>query len=235
MTSQHLPGECNRCHAHLSRSAVGPHLRGCPRAKGHVPGFVVGIEALDNPLYWLVLGVGKNAQLADIDRFLRDTWLECCGHMSSFRTSDTSYDAAPELDLGPVDDVLPTSRSLKTPVAVALPLGSRADYVYDEGSPTELVIHVGRTRPLLGGARGVRLLAFNLPPRHHCHRCIRPAEVVCTWCTDEQRFLCGRHAGAHACGAEGFLPVVNSPRVGVCGFAGPPGRKPRWTRGSSGA
>ena len=32
--------------------------------------------------------------------------------------------------------------------------------------------------------------------------------------------LCDEHAETHDCGGEYFLPVVKSPRVGVCGYTG---------------
>ncbi|GHV12564.1 hypothetical protein FACS189491_05810 [Spirochaetia bacterium] len=34
--------------------------------------------------YWLLLDIALNATLEDFDDFLRQIWLECCGHMSGF-------------------------------------------------------------------------------------------------------------------------------------------------------
>jgi hypothetical protein len=37
----------------------------------------------------------------------------------------------------------------------------------------------------------------------------------------ENPFYCEEHAGDHGCeDAEMLLPVVNSPRMGMCGYAG---------------
>jgi hypothetical protein len=33
-------------------------------------------------------------------------------------------------------------------------------------------------------------------------------------------FACAAHESTHPCEDEAFLPVVNSPRMGVCGYAG---------------
>ncbi len=33
-------------------------------------------------------------------------------------------------------------------------------------------------------------------------------------------FFCDEHAEEHACEEESLLPVVNSPRMGVCGYCG---------------
>jgi hypothetical protein len=45
------------------------------------------------------------------------------------------------------------------------------------------------------------------PPLISCEVCGKPATEVC--------------AGEHECGEEMLLPVVNSPRVGMCGYTGP--------------
>src|SRR5260370_19281758 len=42
------------------------------------------------------LELPANATLADLDDFLRDTWLECCGHLSEFTIKDVSYSSVPE-------------------------------------------------------------------------------------------------------------------------------------------
>src|SRR5260370_30229280 len=34
--------------------------------------------------------------MADLDAFLRDIWLECCGHMSAFKVGTTNYSSEPE-------------------------------------------------------------------------------------------------------------------------------------------
>ena len=43
-------------------------------------------EARGVSTFWLDMAVRHDAKLTDIDRFLRRTWLECCGHMSEFST-----------------------------------------------------------------------------------------------------------------------------------------------------
>ena len=37
----------------------------------------------------------------------------------------------------------------------------------------------------------------------------------------EDPFLCEVHTEKHDCGEEALLPVVNSPRMGMCGYTGP--------------
>lgn len=48
--------------------------------------------------YWLFIEVKETATLKDIDDFLRDIWVECCGHLSEFDIDGVSYQS----DLGVV-------------------------------------------------------------------------------------------------------------------------------------
>jgi hypothetical protein len=70
------------------------------------------------------------------------------------------------------------------------------------------------------GRAAVRLLARNTPPLWPCAICGQPATLVCAYCLtcDQNAFVCATHQRQHVCDGEGFLPVVNSPRVGVCGY-----------------
>lgn len=45
--------------------------------------------------YWLYLEMPARATLTDLDGFLRDIWLECCGHLSAFDIGTVRY----ELDI----------------------------------------------------------------------------------------------------------------------------------------
>jgi len=56
----------------------------------------IDAEGDDHPEYWIHLEVSALATLADLDSFLRDIWLECCGHPSVFRIGTTDYSSEPE-------------------------------------------------------------------------------------------------------------------------------------------
>lgn len=43
--------------------------------------------------HWMALIVQPTTSLRQIDQFLRDRWLECCGHMSHFEIGDVQYSA----------------------------------------------------------------------------------------------------------------------------------------------
>ena len=116
-------------------------------------------------------------------------------------------------------------RSMNVRLGEALPpKGGRVAYEYDFGSSTELVIAVGDARQGRMGRRAVRLLVQNTPLEWPCALCGEPATQICATCRYESQnpFVCDAHARPpHECGEEDcLLPVVNSPRLGVCGYGG---------------
>jgi hypothetical protein len=58
---------------------------------------IVG-EGAHHSEYWMHLEANADATLEDLDSFLRDTWLECCGHMSAFTIQKTRYIAGSGID-----------------------------------------------------------------------------------------------------------------------------------------
>jgi hypothetical protein len=116
----------------------------------------------------------------------------------------------------------PIERSMSVRCAEALPpAGERFQYEYDFGSTTGLQLMVMGERTGRLGRPTARLLVRNTPPVWPCLVCGQPATLVCAYCVHDagQAFVCATHRRQHACGeAEAFLPVVNSPRMGVCGY-----------------
>ena len=116
----------------------------------------------------------------------------------------------------------PAEHSMSAKVGDTLPLsGEPVEYEYDFGSTTTLQLSVMAERIGRVGRPNVRLLARNTPPVWPCAICGQPATWVCAFCLQEEgnAFACRAHRAQHACGEqEGFMPVVNSPRMGVCGY-----------------
>ncbi|MBI5416950.1 hypothetical protein HZA55_03240, partial [Candidatus Poribacteria bacterium] len=49
----------------------------------------------------------------------------------------------------------------------------------------------------------------------------KQATKVCSECIyDDKGWVCDDHADTHECGEDMLLPVVNSPRIGVCAYSG---------------
>lgn len=215
-------GICELCGAPRSKAAMGAHLRECApghdAARGSVERVVqLRVDSPGIPFYWLEVEARESATLRQLDSLLRHIWLECCGHMSAFHVDGVMY--APSADW---KDFRVTERSLGTRLAtLGLAQGKRFRYEYDFGTPTELALRVGSRRDGRIGRAPIRLLARNEPPVWECRVCKAVATSICSQCLDRSNpFLCRRHEGAHRCGEEMLLPVVNSPRMGMCGYTG---------------
>jgi predicted RNA-binding Zn-ribbon protein involved in translation (DUF1610 family) len=90
---------------------------------------------------------------------------------------------------------------------------------YDFGSTTQLDMMCISERQ--GNLKKIKILARNNLPDFMCVSCGKPATSVCAQCLEEgPGFLCEKCAKKHKCGEEMLLPVVNSPRMGVCGYTG---------------
>jgi len=206
MARQSWYGVCGLCGARVGKAAMGAHVRKClVGASGGVRSRVllVRAQAVGVPMYWLDVAASPDAKLKALDGLLRRVWLECCGHLSEFSSG-------PRQEVGmtrTIDEVLGLS-------------GSRLDYVYDFGSSTELVVsHSGVIEA--APEQGVRVVARNEAPAWPCDVCGRPASMVCVECVyDGGGFCCETHALEHPCGEDMLAPVVNSPRMGVCGYTG---------------
>jgi len=64
------------------------------------------------------------------------------------------------------------------------------------------------------------LLAQNEPPPWECTECGKPATriQVSGWGLEPESLFCDSCAGEDD--EEGYLPLVNSPRTGICGYCG---------------
>jgi hypothetical protein len=71
----------------------------------------------------------------------------------------------------------------------------------------------------------IALMARNKKPELQCMECDQTAEWLCVECLyedDEPGLLCDVHAESHPHEDYGEpMPLMNSPRVGMCGYYGP--------------
>ncbi len=204
------PGTCSLCGAGSTPRKMLSHLATCAPAHD-APGRAETLVQLrfrpsGDSRYWLRLEAGADALLEDVDALLRKVWLECCGHLSAF------FVGREELIM-----------EAKVGSVFAVP-GFRFDYKYDFGSTTILAGTVVGTRKGSLGTAQARLLARNNFVPQPCSKCSAPASAVCTACLEsgeaDNAFFCDRHSKDHRCSTWAFLPVVNSPRMGVCGYSG---------------
>lgn len=225
MTKTTARGTCALCGYSSSKGGLTRHLKSCPSSHDGSRGrsaklFHLRAEDAESPLYWLDLEIKANATLADLDAFLREVWLECCGHLSAFDINRRRYTVDYGTDYGHdiFDD--PDERSMKTKLGKVLSPGLTFAHEYDFGSTTYLKLRVGGEREGRTGLDPLRLLARNDAPSWECSVCGAAATRINTEAMWEEGnpFYCELHAEGEA---WVFLPVVNSPRMGVCGYTGP--------------
>jgi hypothetical protein len=174
------------------------------------------VQGKYNPQYWLHLELPATATLADLDAFLRDIWLECCGHLSAFDIGEVRYSV--DADSADPFYLRDNERNMDVPVGKVFGPDLKFTHEYDYGSTTTLGLQVvGERAGALGKEHEIKLLARNEPPPILCRVCGQPAQWVDTCAETEEDAVCDRCLDGDD---EGFLPVVNSPRIGVCGYAG---------------
>jgi len=183
------------------------------KKKGSQESLLVQVEGRYLPQYWMHLEVPGSITLADLDFILREIWLECCGHLSAFYIRNEYYSVQPSEEL---DD-----QSMNYSLTKVVQPGELFMYQYDFGSTTELTLRlVGKTGRSLPKDSFI-VLARNNPPQYSCDHCEEVAQYICAECIyEDEGFLCQKCAGEHECGEDMLLPVVNSPRSGVCAYMG---------------
>ncbi|MBA3721244.1 MAG: hypothetical protein H0W88_02450 [Parachlamydiaceae bacterium] len=164
-----------------------------------------------NPIYWLYLSVPFKSKLEDLDHFLREIWLECCGHLSQFTIDHKRYSS--DFEPNPFSPFEEFSMSIRSEEILVTSL--KFTHEYDFGSTTELLLEVvGLIKA--EASNEIRVIVQNQEPQFKCASCGKKAKMIsstegdcfCKSCVvkdDDELYL---------------LPLVNSPRTGVCGYVG---------------
>ena len=188
-------GTCYICGKIMTKTPMKNHL-----LKDHNIGdedcFLIKAESPWNKNYWIFFDVPQGRTMLAIDKFLREIWLECCGHLSEF------------------DNV---GKSVKLE---DLPIGFSCGHEYDFGTTTETKVTIVQKikRPKQTKAR---LLARNLPLDLRCGVCGEPATITCAECGwDGGNDLFCEDCYENHEHEDMDLAVVNSPRMGACGYSG---------------
>ncbi|MFQ6094172.1 MAG: hypothetical protein ACE5OR_16125 [bacterium] len=160
--------------------------------------------------FWLHLEMNGRATLGDLDHFLRAVWLECCGRLSRFSVGGWRG-----------EEIL-----MKMRAEQVFEPGIELTHIYDFGTPSMTLIKEVEARqgkPLT--SYPIFLMARNSPPEVYCTECEQPASCLCFECLNELNepgTLCDQHAEVHPHEDYGEpVPLVNSPRMGLCGYEGP--------------
>jgi hypothetical protein len=204
-------GKCLFCEQKLKQAEIGKHLTTHlaeievkEKAKVKKNYHHIVIEAGEMFLHILVDG---NAKMKALDNFLRKIWLECCGHLSNFGHKNYKI-------------------SLSNTVSDIFMPKVKIYHNYDYGSTTRIELKSVKTY-LIPLKESLILLSRNEPLKLMCGTCKKqPAVSLCSVCIQDQfAFFCENCAEKHQEVCSDFenyanMPVVNSPRMGVCGYEG---------------
>ena len=156
-----------------------------------------------------------------IDTFLRDGWLECCGHLSMFEIDGIKYDAYS-------DDMFVRNKSMNYKIRDVLEEKMVFRHEYDFGTTITLWLTVTTAGvPPLASTKGITALAVHDKVRFNCDVCGKSAtkmRVYCVMYTDGS-VLCDNCVRKHKCVSddeEYLLDLVQSLRVSECGFDNEP-------------
>lgn len=186
--------------------------------------YLVTITDRQPVTYWMFARVSERATLLDLDDLIRDKWVECCGHLSAFSSGGMSYDSTLIKDgSGRSAKAMEKARASKV-----LRENRTLGYVYDFGTSTDLTVKLVAQCSAAGMKDSVEVAARNQDIRHECGTCGKAAaEWICTECIwgDDSPLFCTKCGKDHEHGSPldddaMYLPVVNSPRMGVCGYTG---------------
>jgi hypothetical protein len=218
-------GYCRLCLKKYSGAGMTRHLAACKTRKeknvseleaGEKAYKIYHLKISGGKWYWLHIEMPATANLSELDDFLRGIWLECCGHLSSFHIQGDNYDNRSMMDAPSFGGM--SSQSMNKRLYSVLAPKDPFHHEYDFGSTTYLDGQVVEVREGNLGQNRIRILARNNPYDFACENCGQDATGMCVEC---ERFICDQCQDDHDCGEEMILPVVNSPRMGVCGYGGP--------------
>lgn len=192
---------------------ISEKISGDPKSQKGNKFFHILVEGYHYPEYWMHLKISDDARLKDLDDFLRDIWLECCGHLSAFKIQGTRYSSSPMTEYD--------EKSMSRKLGDILGQGIKFSHEYDFGTTTELALRVVSEGEAKIKGKTIQLLARNEPLSITCNNCKNIATHVCAQCIySGDGWLCDKCAQEHDCGEDMLLPAVNSPRVGMCGYTG---------------
>ncbi|HET7231108.1 MAG TPA: hypothetical protein VFJ16_13940 [Longimicrobium sp.] len=219
--STQTKGACAYCGHETTRGHMARHLAACDKrretiasadARGGTAKTLVHLQVRDaeSGAYWLNLEVDGDAPLQKVDSYLRAIWLECCDHLSDFSTGGWGGRKVGK----------------RQTVGAVFGPGVEITHTYDFGtSSTTLLKAVDVREGKRSTKHPIELMARNHAPAFTCQECGERAVRLCMECVYEENAagtLCEHHAAQHPHDDYGEpVALVNSPRVGMCGYDGP--------------
>lgn len=215
-----MNGKCYYCNKELTEKTIKRHSKNCPHmmkiindeinnTKETRNQFIISMKNQYNSYeYCIYLSIDENLQLQHLDQFIRDVWVECCGHLSSFFIDKVKYD-----DNG--NSLYEMNITLKDVLSV----GTKFRYEYDFTNPTSIILEVVSKIEVSKIHSQIEILSRNNEKQYTCNNCNNKAKFRYNLL---DYFLCKKCANKiDFCMLEELLGIYfNSPRDGMCNYIG---------------
>ena len=137
-----MKAKCYYCNKELTERTIKRHMKNCDTMKKKISEefeenkskrkqYIISIKYKYCKDYCIYISIDAALQLCHLDQFIRDVWVECCGHLSEFIIDGTRY-------LDNSDGNYQMNVRLKD----VFYTGLKFDYEYDFGSTTYLTLEV---------------------------------------------------------------------------------------------
>jgi hypothetical protein len=219
-----LKGKCYYCNKELTERTIKRHMKSCNVMKNSIEEkmppkgrkrkqFIIAIKPNGTSEYCIYLSIDGSLGLVHIDQFIKDVWVECCGHLSRFIIQRESYQ----------DD------DMNTKISDVLSISEKFEYEYDFGSTTYLSLEVADIIDVPKDFTQMEIIARNDEIEYKCKRCgerskyfnYEECEWLCENCVNEDSELIRE------------LNYCNSPRDGVCNYQGNKNTENRYLPGNN--
>ncbi|MGL4847543.1 MAG: SEC-C metal-binding domain-containing protein [Clostridium sp.] len=132
-----MTGKCYFCGKEVTGGTAKRHAKTCKalhereikKGKEERKGFIIKITDKYVKDYYMYIMMDASLRLEELDRFLRDIWCECCGHLSAFRIDEECYNSYAE----------EWEPDLNIRLREVLMVGGKFTYEYDFGTSTDLM------------------------------------------------------------------------------------------------
>ncbi|AWK50586.1 nucleic acid-binding protein [Clostridium beijerinckii] len=207
-----MKAKCYYCNKELTERTIKRHMKNCSEMKKSIyekriddkeqrNQFIIAIKPkYAGNEYCIYLSMDGTLGLVHIDQFIRDIWVECCGHLSGFKIRNKFYQ----------------DNQMNTQLNDILNIDEKFEYEYDFGSTTCLVLDVVNIIEVPSSFSQIEIIARNHEIKHVCKICGAEAKYF-NYEKDEW--------GCENC-IDGDNDIImefdycNSPRDGVCGYEG---------------
>lgn len=170
-----MKGKCYYCNKELTERTIKRHMKSCSMMKNRIEEsiakngklrkqFIIAIKPkYDKNEYCIYLSIDGTLGLVHIDQFIRDVWVECCGHLSAFVIKKKFYQ----------------DNEMNIRLNEILSVGEKFQYEYDFGSTTYLELEVVDIINVSKDFTQIEIIARNNEIISEFNYCNSPRDGVC--------------------------------------------------------